>query len=495
MHEEERLEILRERNKLMEKLGMFSIGLSVLANSIGAKNISFILMIVTVSAIILIGLHLLNRNPKFAKVVPFYASLGVTVIMYIILQKEDHTLTFLMVFYNLIALSFYQDKRPIIFTGAVQILFIIGVYIKDGQKAFPGWGTHEMINMCMYTALCTGLLVFLVGFFKKLQLKAYLSEMEQKKQQEKIKGILDNIKVNIVDDFSVRLKENIKETSLISDEISATFTGVAQQIDQQVKNMEDINKSVISTNKSVIETAKVAENINTLMGKSVATIKEGEEKSKEIDDEINVLEQTVTQVANTMENLIQENEKIEDIIVSISDVAQSTKFLALNTSIEAQRIEGDNKAFNIIADEIMKLANESEIAAQSVSNILHKLKENTEVVGSQIELGKEAVHVSRKNTKQMLEVFEEINSNSNSVMSEIEKNNELMQKVEENSNITEEKSKFVSEVTTGIQAHIEEVLEVTDTQRQKVDDIEDSYGELEYSLIELYESAQQKEEK
>ncbi len=223
----------------------------------------------------------------------------------------------------------------------------------------------------------------------------------------------------------MRLKGNIKETSLISDEISATFTGVARQIDQQVRNMDEINESVTSTNRSVVEASKVADNISTLMNQSIVTIQDGEQKSKEIDEEIDVLEQTVSQVATTMENLIQENEKIEGIIVSISDVAQSTKFLALNTSIEAQRIEGDNKAFNIIADEIMKLANESEIAAQSVSSILHKLKENTEVVGSQIELGKEAVHGSRQNTKQMLKVFEEISVNSNHVMNEIERNKKV----------------------------------------------------------------------
>jgi len=493
LHEEKQLEILRERNKLLEKLGIFSIGLSVLSNTLSADSMSFIIMIILIGGGILLGLHLLNKNPRFAKIVPYYGSIGVTLFMLAIIQKEDHTLTFLMVFYNIIMLSFYQHKKPILFTGIIQLAFTIILYLVDGKDAFPGWESGELIAMCLYTVLCTGLLVFQASFFNKLQMQAYLSQIEEKKQQEKVQGILDNIKDNIVDDFSVRLKGNIKETSLISDEISATFTGVARQIDQQVKNMDEINESVTSTNRSVVEASKVADNISTLMNKSIVTIQDGEQKSKEIDEEIDVLEQTVSQVATTMENLIQENEKIEGIIVSISDVAQSTKFLALNTSIEAQRIEGDNKAFNIIADEIMKLANESEIAAQSVSSILHKLKENTEVVGSQIELGKEAVHGSRQNTKQMLKVFEEISVNSNHVMNEIERNKKLMQVVEGNSNTTQDKSKFVAEVTTGIQAHIKDVLEVSETQRQKVDDIEDSYAELEYSLIELYESAQKKD--
>ncbi len=49
-------------------------------------------------------------------------------------------------------------------------------------------------------------------------------------------------------------------------------------------------------------------------------------------------------------------------------------------------------------------------------------------------------------------------------LSEIKK---LMQVVEGNSNTTQDKSKFVTEVTTGIQAHIKDVLEVSENAKTK----------------------------
>ncbi len=221
-----------------------------------------------------------------------------------------------------------------------------------------------------------------------------------------------------------------------------TFHNVATESHEQIENIEDIDDSIKITMQSVNQASEIVKNIKKLMEKSLLSIKEGEIQSTKIHIEINSLEQVIIEVIKTMEQLIQKNKQIEGVIESVNDVAQRTKFLAFNTTIEAQRVNGNNQAFTVIADEIMALADHSEKSAGAISDILNDIKQNTESVGLKVELGKEFVEGSREKTNMLLGLFKNITANANSVMSEVEENNLIMQNVEKNAKAAKEKKCF-----------------------------------------------------
>jgi len=490
---DEQLEILHSRNKLMEKVATFSIIMSVLFNALVSESWSFIFSVVILSGIMLGILHVLNKSKKCPEVVPLYISISTVIFTFCIIKEEPHILTFMIVFFNVVLMSLYQSQKPLIINGVMQSILTVIVYLLFGKTIFPGWGALDVLSIIMYIVIITGFLMYQSSFYKKLQEKAALAQKKEKLQQETLQGILDTIKGNIVDEFSYKLNENIKDTSLISKEMVQTFHNVATENHEQIENIEDIDNSIKITMQSVNQASEIVKNIKKLMEKSLLSIKEGEIQSTRIHIEINSLEQVIIEVIKTMEQLIQKNKQIEGVIESVNDVAQRTKFLAFNTTIEAQRVNGNNQAFTVIADEIMALADHSEKSAGAISDILNDIKQNTESVGLKVELGKEFVEGSREKTNMLLGLFKNITANADSVMSEVEENNLIMQNVEKNAKVAKEKSVSVREISIVTQNHIQAVLQSSEEQMEKVLEIEHSYKQLEESLVNLYLKANKKE--
>ncbi|MGM1361141.1 methyl-accepting chemotaxis protein [Bacillus cereus group sp. BceL297] len=491
MNESTRLEILQGRNKFMEKMTLFSIVLSIVSNIAAGLPWAFIGVIAVFGSLCYGGLVLLNKNERYIRFVPMYVNIVLALLTLAMIYQDHNFLTYFTVFFNLVLLSFYQDKSTMITGGVLQLLITIVTYIFIGKEVFPEWGIADIVSLGSFIVLFTALFVFQSTFFNKLQIENHVKEQREQKQKQKIQEILSMIKDRVVDEFSYELKRNIDETSQTSGEISRTFTEVVKEINHQFINIENIDYSIDSTGKSVGQATASTKNIRNLVDNSVSSIAMGEEKVNSIFKEAVVVGNIIDESANTMEHLHKESEKIGNIIETIDEIAQKTQYLSINANIEATKHA--NAGFGVIANEIRKLADDSAASATEISEILKGLRSSVGIASTQTTLGQKALMTTKKRTEETLHVFESINKNINSVVREVEITDIIMEKVEQNTIIAKQQIQNVSQIASGTQEHVQDVLETTETQIQKVKEIEVSFVELEKSLLELYEMANEKE--
>ncbi len=139
--------------------------------------------------------------------------------------------------------------------------------------------------------------------------------------------------------------------------------------------------------------------------------------------------QTATVTKQVITNVEQLNDKSKDItefLKTIDAIAANTNLLSLNASIEAARAGEAGKGFAIVADEIRKLAAQSEEASQQINLIVQEmLKDNVETAES-AQMAKDAVESQEQTLQETVDLFHQINEKVTKLQAGMEQIEEQM---------------------------------------------------------------------
>ncbi|MES0491603.1 MAG: methyl-accepting chemotaxis protein [Leptospirales bacterium] len=164
-----------------------------------------------------------------------------------------------------------------------------------------------------------------------------------------------------------------------------------------------------STEKSVGQFSKVAEEIDKLAGlqlegaetnqKAMSELKESFDKYRERRKAITkgaenvVLKSqsglaTIDEFAENVQRISDSSKRIRGIISVIDDLADQTNLLALNASIEAARAGKHGKGFSVVANEVSELAKRSARSADEIAALIKETVQQVADVSKKVENAK-----------------------------------------------------------------------------------------------------------
>lgn len=106
----------------------------------------------------------------------------------------------------------------------------------------------------------------------------------------------------------------------------------------------------------------------------------GDNQVKKQSQELSDFVVEIKSVSKVVEDLNKYSENIKDIVELIQNVSSQTNLLALNASIEAARAGEHGRGFAVVADEIRKLAEETDVSANKINDLVGNISSKTKNV-------------------------------------------------------------------------------------------------------------------
>ena len=124
--------------------------------------------------------------------------------------------------------------------------------------------------------------------------------------------------------------------------------------------------------------------------------------------QIKRIEESTLESTKVVTALGERSSEIGQIVDTISSISEQTNLLALNAAIEAARAGEHGRGFAVVADEVRKLAESSQEAAQRISALIAETRRDTDNAVAGMQAGSEEVRVGTENIMSMGESFRKI---------------------------------------------------------------------------------------
>lgn len=211
------------------------------------------------------------------------------------------------------------------------------------------------------------------------------------------------------------LRELIAEAGTMTGEVAAASSEIATASQQQVASLNQTATSLnqITTTAEEFKTAmqEFADRAGAVQEAANEMAKRaGEGRTLTVDSTARIEQvRTNSQAAATsVLNLSEQMQRIGEITATVNEIAEQTKLLALNASIEAARAGDEGRGFAVVATQVRELANQSKASASRIESLIAETQKSVrEVVHNIEEGGRLSVH-SSEIVSRVTHAFDEI---------------------------------------------------------------------------------------
>ncbi|SDD72443.1 methyl-accepting chemotaxis protein [Sporomusa acidovorans] len=270
---------------------------------------------------------------------------------------------------------------------------------------------------------------------------------------------------------SAVLTEGADQSAQASTQVAASVMQVAQGAQEQSGAVNETSGIVDKISDNIHHVAKNAEMVVKFASQGAETAQDGNKAVLAAVQQMGSIERTVANLAALISKLGLRSNEIGQIVDTIAGIANQTNLLALNAAIEAARAGENGRGFSVVAEEVRKLAEQSQEAAKQIAELINEIQGDTtravvamESGTKEVKAGNEVVNTAGQAFEQIRELVEQVSGQVSDISASI---NEVasgssqivcsIQNIEQISKNTAAESQTISAATEEQSASMEEM--------------------------------------
>ena len=380
--------------------------------------------------------------------------------------------------------------------------------LKDTTKLSESYEASPIrkwtLGVAILFALAALLMLVLLGkiFLDDARIRALESEGENKRNQEAILRLLNEMG-NLADgDLTVQASVTEDVTGAIADSINFTIEelrtlvrGINSATDQvtkatqetqaisnrlyeasqrQNREIQQASASVLQMAQSINEVSQTATQSARVAQQSLAAAEKGGQVVQNQIAGMNEIRSQIQDTSKRIKRLGESSMEIGEIVELISDITEQTNVLALNAAIQAASAGEAGRGFTVVAEEVQRLAERSGEATKQIEAIVKTIQADTQ----------DAVAAMEKSTVGVVEGTK-LSDAAGQALTEIQTvSRDLADLISRISAQTQMQSTSVTDVTRGMQG----ILRITEETTEGTKQTNVSIGQLTKLAAELRSS-------
>lgn len=193
-----------------------------------------------------------------------------------------------------------------------------------------------------------------------------------------------------------------------SNQVANSIVNVAQGTAQQLNAVNGTSQAVEALNTTIQAIADQAAEASSHGKEAAEVAQNGGNTLNHVIDQIKQIEQSTLKSTKVVTSLGERSKEIGQIVNTIAGIAEQTNLLALNAAIEAARAGEQGRGFAVVADEVRKLAESSQSAAQQIAELIKATQMDTDEAVRGMQAGSEEVRSGTQNIVAMGDAFRKI---------------------------------------------------------------------------------------